>query len=144
MNTINQLKVLKNKREYAGVFAAGAVIYSLIEILWRGRTHWTMAVTGGFCLLLIHLCNERHRKLDLFVRCSLSSFYITSVEFAVGWLLNVRLHMMVWDYSDKMFNVMGQICPEYWAYWYLLSIPALMLSSLILAVRKAAGGEVNF
>ena len=126
------------------MFAAGAVLYSLIEILWRGRTHWTMAVTGGVCLLLIHLCNERFRKLDLLSRCSLSSFCITGVEFAAGWLLNIRLHMAVWDYSDRYLNVMGQICPEYWAYWYLLSIPAIMLSSLILAVRKAKGGEVNF
>lgn len=144
VETMRKMKNVKNIGEYAAVFLAGAVMYSLIEIVWRGRTHWTMAVTGGVCLLLIHRCNERHRKWDLFSRCSLSSFYITSVEFAVGWLLNVKLHMMIWDYSDRVGNVMGQICPEYWAYWYLLSIPALMLSSLILAVRKARGGEVNF
>ena len=130
---------MKNGKEYAGVFAAGAVIYSLIEILWRGRTHWTMAVAGGICLLLIHLCNERHADLDLLSRCSLSSFYITGVEFAAGWLLNIRMHMTVWDYSGKYGNVLGQICPEYWAYWYLLSIPAIMLSTVILAVRKAKG-----
>ena len=128
---------MRKKIEYASVFIFGAVCYSLIEILWRGRTHWTMAVTGGICLLLIHACNERHRDLDLWSRCGLSSFYITSVEFAEGWLLNVRLNMMIWDYSGKYLNVMGQICPEYWAYWYLLSIPAVMLSSLILALRTA-------
>ena len=138
------MEMANNKKKYAGVFVTGAVLYSLIVILWRGRTHWTMAITGGVCLLLIHLCNERHGDLDLLSRCSLCSFYITSVEFAVGWLLNVRLNMMIWDYSDKALNVMGQICPEYWAYWYLLSIPAMMLSTLVLAVRKARGGEVNF
>ncbi len=132
---------MKNKKEYAAVFLVGAFLYSLIEILWRGRTHWTMAVTGGACLLLIHLCNEHFAHLDLLSRCSLSSFCITGVEFAAGWLLNVRLHMMVWDYSDKYLNVMGQICPEYWAYWYLLSIPAIMLSTVILAVRKAKSGR---
>ena len=76
-------------------------------------------------------------------RCSLCSFTVTGVEFAVGWLLNVRLNMMVWDYSDKYLNVMGQICPEYWAYWYLLSIPAIMLSTIILAIRKARGHTAN-
>ena len=134
---------MKNKMEYAGIFMTGAVLYSLIEILWRGRTHWTMAVTGGLCLLLIHICNERHANLDMLSRCSLSSIYITGVEFAVGWLLNVRLHMMIWDYSDKYLNVMGQICPEYWAYWYLLSIPAIMLSTIVLAVRKARSRIAN-
>ena len=129
--------VVKNKWEYAAVFAAGACLYSLIEILWRGHTHWTMAVAGGVCLALIHAVNERHRDLGLLARCGLSSFLITAVEFAAGWILNVRLGMAVWDYSDKALNVMGQICPEYWAYWYFLSIPAIMLSSLVLAVRIA-------
>lgn len=138
------MEIAKNRKEYAAVFMAGALIYSLIEIAWRGRTHWTMAVTGGICLLLIHICNERHADLDLLSRCSLGSFYITGVEFAAGWLLNIRLHMMIWDYSDKTFNIMGQICLEYWAYWYLLSIPAFMLSTIILAVRKARGGKVVF
>lgn len=137
------MEMVKNKKEYAAVFTLGAVLYSFIEILWRGRTHWTMAVTGGICLLLIHICNERHSDLDLLSRCSLSSLYITGVEFAVGWLLNVRLNMMIWDYSDKYLNIMGQICPEYWAYWYLLSIPAIMLSTIILAVRKARGRIAN-
>ena len=137
------MEIKRNSREYAAVFTLGAVLYSFIEILWRGRTHWTMAVTGGICLLLIHICNERHSDLDLLSRCSLSSLYITGVEFAVGWLLNVRLNMMIWDYSDKYLNIMGQICPEYWAYWYLLSIPAIMLSTIILAVRKARGRIAN-
>ena len=137
------MKTASKQKEYAAVFLTGAALYSFIEILWRGRTHWTMAVTGGICLLLIHICNERCGGLDFLSRCSLCSFTVTGVEFAVGWLLNVRLNMMVWDYSDKYLNVMGQICPEYWAYWYLLSIPAIMLSTIILAIRKARGHTAN-
>ena len=137
------MKTASNQKEYAAVFLTGAALYSFIAILWRGRTHWTMAVTGGICLLLIHICNERCSGLDFLSRCSLCSFTVTGVEFAVGWLLNVRLNMMVWDYSDKYLNVMGQICPEYWAYWYLLSIPAIMLSTIILAIRKARGHTAN-
>ena len=111
---------------------------------------------AGYCIFLcgiLLICPANNRtdyeiqegtNLDLLGRCSLCSFYITGVEFAVGCLLNLRLNMMVWDYSDRYLNVMGQICPEYWAYWYLLSIPAIMLSTIVLAVRKATGGEVNF
>ena len=98
------MRPIKNSKEYAAVFLTGAAVYSLIEILWRGRTHWTMAVTGGICMLLIHRCNDRHSNLDLLGRCSLCSFYITGVEFAVGCLLNLRLNMMVWDYSDRYLN----------------------------------------
>ena len=42
-------------KEYAAVCTVGSVGYSAIEVLWRGFTHWTMALTGGvgFLLLLI-------------------------------------------------------------------------------------------
>lgn len=38
-------------KEYAAVCTVGSVGYSAIEVLWRGFTHWTMALTGGvgFC-----------------------------------------------------------------------------------------------
>ena len=47
--------------EYAAVFLTGAAGYSLLEVIWRGYTHWTMSVTGGICLLLIYFMN---RSLD--------------------------------------------------------------------------------
>ena len=33
--------------KYLILFLTGAMVYGIIEILWRGRTHWTMAVLGG-------------------------------------------------------------------------------------------------
>ena len=35
------------KKQTAGLFLVGAGGYCLLELLWRGRTHWTMALTGG-------------------------------------------------------------------------------------------------
>ena len=40
-------KIKKRYSQDTVVFAIGAVSYSLIEILWRGYTHWTMMITGG-------------------------------------------------------------------------------------------------
>ena len=31
----------------------GGVAYGLIELLWRGRTYWTMVLTGGACYTLL-------------------------------------------------------------------------------------------
>ena len=126
--------------EYAWMFVIGAGSYGWTEVLWRGYTHWTMLLAGGVCLVLLHRCNERHRNLDLWSRCGLGCLLITGVEFAVGWVCNVRLHRMIWDYSDRFLNVAGQICPEYAAYWYLLSIPAMAVSTFVLQ-RRAARGE---
>ena len=33
-------------KEYFVVFASGGIIYSLIEVVFRGFTHWTMTLTG--------------------------------------------------------------------------------------------------
>ena len=56
---------------------------------------------------------------------------ITSIEFGIGMLVNVTAGWDVWDYSDKPFNIMGQICPQFSAVWFLISIPAFQLSSFI-------------
>lgn len=128
--------MLTKRGEYGAVFIIGAVCYGLIEIMWRGSTHWTMLLTGGICMLLLHWVNQRHFELDLWSKCGLGCLCITAVEFAVGWLINIKLDMMVWDYSDKFLNIMGQVCLEYTAYWYFLSIPAIMMSNYFIIRRK--------
>lgn len=128
--------MLTRRGEYTAMFIIGAVCYGLIEILWRGSTHWTMLLTGGTCVAILHWVNQRHYSLDLWSKCGLGSLCITAVEFAVGWLVNIKLDMMVWDYSDKFLNVMGQICLEYTAYWYFLSIPVIMTSNYFIIRRK--------
>ena len=33
--------------------ALGGMLYMGVELLWRGRTHWTMGIVGGVCFVLI-------------------------------------------------------------------------------------------
>ena len=40
------------------LFGIGAIGYSLIELAFRGRTHWTMAVTGGGCAVALYRMHE--------------------------------------------------------------------------------------
>lgn len=111
-------------------FAVGAIIYGLIEVISRGYTHWTMALTGGAVMVLLNLINQSG-KLNILVRCLLGTTVITSLEFAVGMVVNVALGWNVWDYSDKAFNLYGQICPLFSLGWFFLSIPAFMLCDFI-------------
>lgn len=53
------------KEEIVSVFSIGAVGYSLLEILWRGNTHWTMTLAGGICFVGIHLSNIHARTLSI-------------------------------------------------------------------------------
>lgn len=111
-------------------FGVGAVLYGLIEVVARGYTHWTMALTGGTVMVLLNLINQT-RELHILIKCLLGATVITSLEFCVGMVSNVVLGWNVWDYSDKPLNVWGQICPQFTLVWFFLSIPAFALCSFI-------------
>ena len=51
---------------------------------------------------------------------------ITAAEFAAGLVLNVWLGLGVWDYSGLPGNLLGQICPHFWALWCLLAGPVIV------------------
>lgn len=123
---------MNRRNGYAAMFLLGGICYGLIEILWRGSTHWTMLLTGGLCAALLHGLNRRYTSLDLWSKCGLGCLCITGVEFAVGCLVNLRLGLGVWDYSDRPLNVMGQVCAEYSGYWYFLSLPVFAASNYLL------------
>ncbi len=111
-------------------FLMGYFIYSLVEIINRGYTHWTMSLTGGLIMMILYSLNSR-RTMTLIKSCFAGSVIITAVEFAVGVFDNIIMHWNVWDYSDMPFNLFGQICLLFSCYWFLLCIPAYYLCRLI-------------
>lgn len=119
------------KAEYLCVFLAGGVIYSLLEMMWRGFTHWSMTAAGGVCVLTIHLLNQRLRHRSMAFRCALGCAVITAVELLVGLVVNRMFGLDVWDYSGMYGNFLGQICPAFSFLWFLISFPACVFSSLI-------------
>lgn len=123
-----QIKIKKRYNQDAVIFSIGAVSYSLIEILWRGYTHWTMMITGGICFLVLFRVFSRIAHAKLWKKCAVGACVITLIEFIVGCIVNLWLQMNVWDYSYIPLNLMGQICPLYSALWGLLSIPIVYLS----------------
>jgi uncharacterized membrane protein len=139
---------LKDKRnytdiagEYMLIYAAGAVIYSLIEIMWRGYTHWTMALAGGLCFSCIYFTENCFKHKRLWLKCCVGCVIITTVEFSVGCLVNRILDWRVWDYSNHRLNFFGQICLLYMVMWYVLCGPAYLLCGYIkrlISGRKAS------
>lgn len=128
--TITGVIFMIRKAEYICMFLAGGVIYGLIEMMWRGFTHWSMTLAGGICVLAIHLLNHRLRDRSMAFRCALGCAVITGVEFAVGVIVNLLLGWNVWDYSGMYGNVLGQVCPAFSCMWFLISWPACGFSSL--------------
>lgn len=135
--------------EYTCAFLTGGIVYSVIELLWRGYTHWSMTIAGGICFLAIHLVNTRFRELHIAWRCAAGCAIITAVEFVIGVAVNLVLDMRVWNYSDMYGNILGQICPLFSCLWFLLSYPACRLSSLLRHLfstvfeRKIENGQID-
>ena len=123
------------KYEYLTVFFAGANAYSLIEILWRGYTHPSMALVGGICFLMLYLIGGvrffRSGAASFAAACVVGGIVITLTEFVAGVILNIVLGLGVWDYSDVRGNILGQICPQFSLAWTALSAPALLLSGKV-------------
>lgn len=128
------------KSENAAVFALGGIGYGLLEMLWRGRTHWTMMLTGGFCLLILYRMDRRWKEEMLVFRCIKGAILITCTEFLVGVLVNKVLRWDVWDYSRSPGNLLGQVCPMYFLLWYFLCYPVYLLTEILHRTlgRKAA------
>lgn len=110
-------------RKNSALFLFGGACYGIIEILWRGRTHWSMLITGGVCFLTLFKVFGRIKDFTVAKKCLIGSAVITGYEFVSGVFFNRILKLKVWDYSDRPLNIKGQICPLYSILWGLLCIP---------------------
>ena len=45
-------------RKYLVLMATGGLLYVALELVWRGRSHWTMFLLGGTCFICLGLINE--------------------------------------------------------------------------------------
>ena len=116
-------------------FGLGAFSYALIEILWRGHTHWSMMIAGGLCFLSFAKIAESCKRRLLF-KCLLGSIAVTVIEFVFGLVFNIILKKSVWDYSDKPFNLFGQVCLLFSVLWGLLGIIGIPLAGRIRRTLK--------
>lgn len=130
---------MKNKLKYQSLFKElilfifGGLIYFNIEIIVRGFSHWSMFIVGGLCFVIIGLLNEIYSWNLLFQwQCLIGSGVITTLEFISGLIINKLLHWNVWDYSDRPFNLMGEICLHHSVlYWIPLSAIAIVVDDFI-------------
>lgn len=109
------------------LFWWGGLIYCGIEILWRRRTHTSMFFAGGFSMVAVYLIYSMLWNVSWLLTLILCGVSITAVEFSVGYIVNLKLRLNVWDYSDRKYNLMGQVCPLYTFLWMALSLPAVYL-----------------
>lgn len=119
---------MKTALKHAALALCGGCIYFAIELLWRGHSHWTMAVLGAICFVLIGGINEFFPwSMPLALQGVIGAAAVTVLEFIAGVTLNLWLGLGIWDYSNLPLNVLGQICLPFSILWIPLAMVAVVL-----------------
>ena len=114
--------------KYMTLLLTGGGLYVLVELIWRGRSHWTMFLLGGLCFIGIGLINEIIPwDMPLWQQIIIGAGIITVLEFLTGCIVNLWLGWDVWDYSGLPGNILGQICPQFFLLWVPIALVAIVL-----------------
>ena len=119
----------------AAIFIIFGLIYGLLEILWRCYTYPSMIIVGGICGLIVGLINEKF-NYSVLSQMVIGMVAVTVIEFVSGYILNIKLGLGVWDYSNMKYNFMGQICPQFSMVWFFLSYAIIYIDDYIRKVMK--------
>lgn len=124
---------LKSLLEHLIIFCIMGSLYIFVEILYRGRSHWTMWFVGGFAGFIIGELNHEHFEWEMSIlkQCIVGAIITTIIEFISGCILNIWLGWNIWDYSNLPLNILGQVCLLFSIFWTLISLPTILLDDWI-------------
>lgn len=131
---------------YFFLFVLEGTIYTCVELLYRGHTHWTMFIVGGICGIVCGLLNEyKFNWNESFLKqCITGAALITLIEFISGMILNVWLKLGIWDYSNLPLNICGQVSLIFTCAWTVLAGIAIVFDDWIRYwYYKVFGGKVR-
>lgn len=113
------------------IFVVGGILYVFCELFWKGRSHISMAIAGGVCTVLLYGLYLRFGLVHRLAMCLMGACVISAVEFVTGAIVNLRMGLNVWDYSDAKYNLYGQICLKYSTLWVFLCVPAFIFIDFV-------------
>lgn len=114
------------------LFCVGGFVYVLIELLFRGYSHWTMFILGGICFLAIGNLNEYIEwEMPLWKQILIGDLMVLVLEFITGCIVNLWLGWNVWDYSSLPLNLLGQVCPLFALLWMPVVLFGIILDDCL-------------
>ena len=91
-------------KNYLIIFGLGAFSYGLIEIVWRGYSHWSMMLAGGLCFVAFSVIEQNFSHIHILYKGISGSIIVTVVELVFGTVFNLMLGLDVWNYNNVPFN----------------------------------------
>ncbi len=113
------------------------MVYFVIEGIWRipkgGDANISMLFVGGLCGLLIGSINQipKFYNMSVFKQSLIGTGIVLVIEYTAGCILNIKMGLDIWDYSNMFFNINGQICLEFGLLWLLIMPAAIWLEDFI-------------
>lgn len=110
----------------------GGSTYCSLEVIFRGRSHWSMVVLAFILFLLIGSLNNLFPwEMSLAKQGVIGACIVTVLEFMTGCIVNIWLGWNVWDYSNMPLNILGQVCLPFSLLWILLSIVCIIVDDYL-------------
>lgn len=126
------MKIIKEVLQSIVLGILFGLIYVLLEILWRGYSHWTMFILGGICFLFAGIQNEYIEwEYPLWRQVLNVDVFVIISEFITGCIVNLYFHWNVWDYSNLPFNILGQSCPQFALLFMPICLFAIVLDDYV-------------
>lgn len=114
------------------LFVTGGLLYNVLELFYRGWTHWTMFFLGGLCFVTLGVINEVISwAMPLWQQVLIGACIITGLEFITGCIVNLWLGWSVWDYSQMPGNILGQVCLQFFILWLLVALAGIVLDDYL-------------
>lgn len=113
---------------YGSIFIISGLIYIMLELIWRGRTHWTMFLCAGLCGLVMANINNNLLEFDtdFLKQVVISALCCTTFEFLFGIIFNGDFS--IWDYRNTWgtIHILGdQVNILFFGIWIIISVFSL-------------------
>ena len=115
------------------LFIIGGIGYGLLEICFRGFTHWSMIITGGSAFVSLYLINHTLPNITIISKALAGCTIITLLEFTVGLIVNKLYSFGVWDYTGLPANILGIISLKFSLCWFAISF---FMIAIFIALQK--------
>lgn len=76
--------------------------------------------------------NKRYYpSMKMYKQCILSAIIITLIEYVAGYILNIKLELEIWNYTNLKYNLNGQISLLFSFIWIFLSYFAIKFDDML-------------
>ena len=138
---------MNNTAKILTIWFLMGTFYYVLEGIWRipqgGYANISMLTVGGACGLLIGSINQipKFYNLKIIYQALIGTAITVIIELISGIILNIKLGLHIWDYSDLPFTILDQVCLPFTILWFLLMPLAIWLEDIIRYILFDEGEE---